>query len=100
MMVKEKTHTDVALRYTILQLIFLVIGLLIVYLLPVFFIVFPLILLLFTSYVFGVISVVYLIKGRKDPFTIEKLISFTMTISVLLSLTVLAIYTVQIQTIF
>ncbi|WP_347174721.1 hypothetical protein [Polaribacter uvawellassae] len=100
MMIKEKTHVDTALRYTILQLLFLVLGLLIVYILPVFFIVIPLIPLLFISYVCGIISVIYIIKGRKESSTNKKWISIIITSFVLIALTILAIYTIQNQTIF
>lgn len=99
-MIKEKTHTDTALRYTILQLLLLVLGLFIVYILPVFFIVIPLIPLLFLSYIYGVISVIYLVKGRKEPYTSKKWVSVFITSFILVLLTFLAIYTIQNQTIF
>ena len=99
-MVKENSYTDIALRYTILQLIFLILGLLIVYVLPVFFIVIPLFPLFLISYILGCISVVNLVKGRKEPLTNKTRISIIINIIVLVSLSVLAIYTIQNQTIF
>ena len=99
-MIKEKKHTDVALRYTILQLLFLVLGLLLVYFIPVFFIAIPVFPLLLTSYLCGIVSVIHLIKGRNEPSTSKKWIGILITILVLTSLTGLAIYITQNQTIF
>lgn len=99
-MVKEKTYIDVALRYTILQLIFLVLGLLIVYLVPVFFVVIPLIPLLLTSYAFGIVSLINIFKGRKEAKSFSKIVSLSSTLLITTLLTLLAIYTIKNQTIF
>lgn len=99
-MEREKTHIDIALQYTILQLIFLVLGLLLVYILPVYFVVIPLVPLFLFSYLFGIISVRYQIKGRKEPLTISKFISLISTILVLSFLTFVAVYVMKNQSIF
>lgn len=99
-MIKENTYTDKALRYTILQLVFLLLGLLIVYILPVFFVIIPLIPLLLASYVCGIISLVYIIKGKREKRTFSKVVSMSITILIIIALTALAIYTIKNQTIF
>ena len=99
-MKREKTHIDVALQYTILQLIFLILGLLLVYILPVYFVVIPLVPLFLFSYLFGIISIKYLMKGRKEPSSISKFISLISTLLVLSFLTFIAIYVIKNQTIF
>jgi hypothetical protein len=99
-MIKEKTYTDKALRYTILQLVFLVLGLLIVYILPVFFIVIPLFPLLLASYVCGIISLIYTVKAKREKQTFSKVVSMSITILIIIALTALAIYTIKNQTIF
>lgn len=99
-MIKEITRTDIAFRYTILQLLFLVLGLLLVYLFPVFLIVIPLFPLLLISYVCGIISTVHLIKGRKELSSNKSQLCLLINSTVLVLLTILAIYTLLNQTVF